>query len=541
MSSGQVSDLFAGDPYRRVAGSVVIIGGGLAGLFAALKLAPLRVTVIAGGKLGASEASAMAQGGIAAAVGVSDTAEAHAADTISAGDGIVDENMAQLLAREAPARILDLLDYGVPFDKDTEGVLKLSREAAHSARRVVKVDGDMAGELIMKALIDEVRRAAHITILEDVWAHELVKSGNRITGVVISRKSGAKTGGDEIIQGAAIILATGGAGALYSLTTNPRGAVGSGMAMAAEAGAVIADAEFVQFHPTAILSDKDPAPLATEALRGEGAVLINKDGKRFMKAVHNDAELAPRDIVARAVFAEMEAGRGAFLDCRKAIGERFEKDFPQVYGFCVQAGIDPVKQPIPVAPAAHYHMGGVLTDANGRTTLDGLWACGEVACTGVHGANRLASNSLLEAVVFAARIAGDLKALVPSSVIYARTPPPSPSGNFSAGEAELSRQLRRIMNNHVGVVRDDAGLRIALGKILMIEKQAKSSLVLAMSRAALLIAAAAFARRESRGGHFRRDFPQTGKKARRSMLTIEKARRIALEAQTGAGVLKVVK
>ena len=261
----------------------------------------------------------------------------------------------------------------------------------------------------------------------------------------------------------AVVLASGGVGHLYEVTTNPPEARGEGVAMAARAGALIADPEFVQFHPTAIDVGRDPAPLATEALRGDGATIVDRSGVRFMFEVHADGELAPRDIVARAVHEARVSGRGAFLDCRTAIGADFADRFPTVHATCIAAGIDPVTQPIPIAPAAHYHMGGVHVDANGRTTLDGLWACGEVACTGAHGANRLASNSLLEAVVFAARIAEDIQGLMPNHKVI----PWAGGGEASQPGAEDTdgealRTIRATMSRHVGVVRDRAGLTEAL-------------------------------------------------------------------------------
>ena len=524
-------------PCRR-AEHTVIIGGGLAGLFTALKLAPLPVTVIAGGPLGEAAASVLAQGGIAAAVGPGDTVEAHAADTIAAGAGLVDEAMAHLLAAEGPARITDLLEYGVPFDKDLKGRLQLSREAAHSARRVVKVDGDMAGAMIMEALIRSARAAPHITLREDALAEEIIMDRGRAVAVAL-RVFGAPVNAPlEVMPAAAIVMATGGAGGLYAFTSNPRGAVGSGLAMAARAGAVIADAEFVQFHPTAIDAGLDPAPLATEALRGEGAWLINRAGERFMTTVHKDAELAPRDIVARAVFDEVTAGRGAFLDCRKAIGDEFESRFPQVYRLCRKAGIDPAHDPIPVAPAAHYHMGGVLTDANGRTTIDGLWACGEVTSTGVHGANRLASNSLLEAAVFGARIAEDISEHCPLSLIMVRDEVLRARRQrliSASSQAREIARLRQLMTRHVGVVRHREGLATALAHITALEADTPPSKLATMATTALFITAAAYARLESRGGHFRSDYPQENEALRvRSMLTLEKARAIAASALTRA-------
>jgi L-aspartate oxidase len=403
---------------------IVVVGAGLAGLFTALKLAPLPVTVISAARFGEGASSLWAQGGIAAALAEGDTAEAHAADTIAAGAGIVDEKIALLMAREARERIEDLLFYGVPFDKDLEGRLALGREAAHGRSRILHVKGDTAGRAIMHALTEAVRKTPSITVLERLAARDLLLRERSVAGIELAPADDPRARG-FILPASAVMLATGGAGQLYSVTTNPREARGEGIAIAARAGAIIADAEFVQFHPTAINIGRDPAPLATEALRGEGALLINARGERFMRAVHDDAELAPRDVVARAVYREVMSGRGAFLDCR-ALGNTLVEHFPTVVAAARTAGIDPVREPIPVAPAAHYHMGGILTDASGRSTVDGLWACGEVASTGAHGANRLASNSLLEAVVFGARVAKDIASSSrPMSLKAARHEPPA--------------------------------------------------------------------------------------------------------------------
>src|SRR6201991_4677946 len=394
------------DP-TRTTGDIVIVGGGLAGLFCALKLVPRPVTVISAAPLGEGASTAWAQGGIAAAIAEGDSAEAHAADTVAAGAGLVDETIALGLAREAGARIHDLLQYGVPFDRDLEGRLAVGREAAHSARRIVHVRGDMAGKAIISALIEAVRHTPSIRVIEGYVAEALLTQDNAVSGLQLRNATDALAKPVSIAS-RAVVLATGGIGHLYAVTTNPAEASGLGLAIAARAGSVIADPEFVQFHPTAIMVGRDPAPLATEALRGEGATLINDKGERFMLAAHPLAELAPRDIVARGVFSEIAAGRGAFLDAREAPGARFAEKFPTVHSSCLAAGLDPARQPIPIAPAAHYHMGGIAVDRHGRSSLKGLWAGGEVSSTGAHGANRLASNSLLEAVVYAARIAGDI-------------------------------------------------------------------------------------------------------------------------------------
>ncbi len=359
--------------------------------------------------------------------------------------------MALGLAREAGARIHDLLHYGVPFDRDLEGKLAVGREAAHSARRIVHVRGDMAGKAIIAALIEAVRNTPSIRVIEGYIAEALLTEDGAVTGLQLREVADAAAK-PVIVAARAVVLATGGIGHLYAVTTNPAEARGLGLAIAARAGAVIADPEFVQFHPTAIMVGRDPAPLATEALRGEGAILINDQGERFMLGRHPLAELAPRDVVARGVFAEIAAGHGAFLDATTALGPHFAEKFPTVHASCIAAGIDPAKQPIPVAPAAHYHMGGIAVDAHGRTSLKGLWAGGEVSCTGAHGANRLASNSLLEAVVYAARIAEDIAGQTIAATSRATMASVTPRNCAMPPLTEAN--LRAMMTSHVGVIRE---------------------------------------------------------------------------------------
>ena len=519
---------------------VVIIGGGLAGLFCALKLAPRPVTILTAASLGRGASSAWAQAGIAAAVAPGDTVDQHVADTIAAGDGIVDEKIARLMASEATDRISDLLSFGVPFDRDLEGRLAVSREAAHSQKRIVGVKGDKAGRAIMQALIETVAKTESVRVLEGYVVQDIRTDGKHVTGVVARDEAGL--GANLLhVPARAVVMAAGGVGHLYETTTNPPEARGGGIGMAARAGAMLADMEFVQFHPTAIAVDADPAPLATEALRGHGATLINDAGERFMVPLHPDAELAPRDVVARGIFAERKAGRGAWLDCREAVGATFAEEFPTVFEYCQAYGIDPVSEPIPVVPAAHYFMGGILTDANGRSSLDGLWACGEVTSTGAHGANRLASNSLLEAVVFASRIADDIGGLLP-----AHRPTPWQERESETthleppGDTAMMTRLRSIMSDAFGVQRDGEEMVRGLRGIVELEVQNNRQRFENALITAKMIAVSALMRRESRGGHYRLDYPEADPAlAQRSFLSRAEADRAARELLSGGTDRKV--
>jgi len=471
---------------------VVVVGAGLAGLTAALAAAPAKVLVLTGAPLNQGCSSAWAQGGLAVALAADDTAELHAADTVDAGAGLVDAAMARRLAEEGPAAVHALAELGAPFDRTADGGFAQSLEAAHSRARVARVKGDQAGREIMNAVTVAAIAADHLEVRTGARLRALLQdAAGRVRGVI------AEIGGELVeITARAVVLATGGVGGLYAVTTTPAELVGDGLGLAALAGAVVGDPEFVQFHPTAIDIGRDPAPLATEALRGEGAVLVNADGERFMSRYHPKAELAPRDVVARAIHAERNAGRGAFLDAREAVGAHFAEEFPGVFAACLGGGIDPRVQPIPVAPACHYHMGGIVTDADGRTSLGGLFAAGECASTGVHGANRLASNSLLEAAVFGAR-AGRAAAAEPDPGTA-----PLPGVAAPSLPADALQRLRRLMSRHAGVVRDAAGLTTLLLEIEAMETEHGRSAPLVAAR---LIVACALGRSESRGGHFRAD------------------------------------
>lgn len=484
----------------------LVIGAGLAGLSAALAAAPRPVLVVTPAPLSQAASSAWAQGGMAAGVDEADE-QAHALDTVAAGAGLVDERAASHLTSLGAETVARLVALGVPFDRDAQGQLVRSLEAAHSRPRVARVGGDRAGAAIMAAVGEAAREAGHITVWDDARLRRLLKDAEgRVRGALV------ETGGRLVaITAPAVILATGGIGGLYAVTTNPSALRGEGLGLAALAGAGIADPEFVQFHPTAIAIDADPAPLATEAIRGEGAILVDSAGVRFMPAIHPLAELAPRDIVARGVHAQIAAGKGAFLDATKAIGAHFPEAFPSVFAACMAAGIDPRVQPIPVAPAEHYHMGGVAVHDTGRTTLEGLWAAGECAASGVHGANRLASNSLLEAAAFGAEAGAEAREHDPAAT-EARIEAPAPDLPSAA-----LKEVRQAMSRDAGVVRNGEGLTRLVGLIDRLEDDHGRAAPLVAAR---LVAQSALDRRESRGGHYRSDFPDPLPEARRTFTTL---------------------
>ncbi|WP_242914505.1 L-aspartate oxidase [Brevundimonas pishanensis] len=489
----------------------LIVGGGLAGLSAALEAVPVAgvskgALVVTPAPLLDACSSAWAQGGMAAALGKDDSAELHAKDTEVAGAGLVVPEVAEALTEHGRETVEWLASLGAPFDRDADGGFAVSLEAAHSMPRVARVGGDGAGRAILSAVVEAARAASHIEIWEDGRLRGLLQDASgRVRGAVIER-----AGVLVDVHAHAVVLATGGIGGLFEVTTNPAALRGEGMALAYLAGAEILDPEFVQFHPTAIDVGLDPAPLATEALRGEGARLVDRDGK-FLIGPEPDADLAARDIVARAVHEARASARGAFLDARAAVGDHFPHEFPAVFAACQGAGIDPRVQPIPVAAAVHYHMGGIAAGEDGRTSVAGLYAIGECAATGVHGANRLASNSLLEAATFgrqAGRAAAREGAVAVGEVSAVMVGGDLPEPEMMA--------LRAAMTRYCGVVRGGEGLE-ALCR--MLDEMAVSHPVALSVVAAQLVAEGALERRESRGGHFRSDYPQTDKVALHTRMT----------------------
>lgn len=504
---------------------VIVLGSGLAGLTTALALAPLRVLLVTKTPSLYGGSSLLAQGGIAACVSEDDSPAEHAADTVVAGAGLCDAEIAAGVTEEGPEAVGFLERHGVVFDCDATGRLLLGMEGAHGRHRILHAGGDAAGRHLMAALAKAVQGAEHISVHDSTMAVDLALGEGPLRGLWA-------VGPDAVcrlFRSPAVVLATGGSGALWPATSNPPEATADGLAMAARQGALLADLEFAQFHPTTLLTGQTAAgrlPLLSEALRGAGALLVDGDGHRFMLDEHPLAELAPRDVVARAVWRRRQRGEDIRLDLRPALTKRGQDGFPQAVAACRAAGFDPATEAVPVTPALHYHMGGVLTDAHGRSSLPGLWACGEVATTGLHGANRLASNSLLEAVVFGQRVAQDILSSercgsTQSELSAPELPPPS------CGEVcfALQSELRAVVGQALGVERAAPELEAAVAALeelqdrLPVSSPAQESSDAAEIRtwletrnmllAARLVAQAALQREESRGAHFRRDFPMT--------------------------------
>jgi L-aspartate oxidase len=482
----------------------LVIGSGVAGLHTAWRAAEWGEVILLTKRSLFDSATAYAQGGIAAALGAGDSPELHRRDTLAAGGALCDSEAVEVLVTEGPARVHELSAAGAHFDLDPAGGFTLGREAAHSERRIVHARGDQTGAEVVRALVERVRASERITVLERARALDLIVVDDECRGARVSH-----VGAPLEIVADATVLATGGCGQVYRYTTNPAVATGDGLALAHRAGAELADMEFVQFHPTALDTPETPLALISEAVRGEGAVLLNAAGERFMPARHAQAELAPRDVVAREVFREHSEGGAVWLDATH-LSTRFEARFPGIFALCMARGIDPRTQPIPVTAAAHYMMGGVVADLAGRSTLARLYACGEVARTGVHGANRLASNSLLEGLVFAERVARDIATVAPLAQLPPHDEWAVPPLHDRGAAQVAANTVRAAMWEHAGIARSAEGLRTCLATLDDVEQRLPEGATeeANLVRTGQLIARSALLREESRGGHYRSDFPR---------------------------------
>ncbi|MFI6375317.1 L-aspartate oxidase [Streptomyces sp. NPDC050546] len=520
--------LHAPAPGWSIDADVVVVGSGVAGLTAALRCqaAGLRTVVVTKARLD-DGSTRWAQGGIAAALGEGDTPEQHLDDTLVAGAGLCDEEAVRILVTEGPDAVRRLIETGARFDESSEGGLELTREGGHHRRRIAHAGGDATGAEISRALVDAVRARGVRTVENALVLDLLTDAEGHTAGVTLHVMGEGQHDGVGAVHAPAVVLATGGMGQVFSATTNPSVSTGDGVALALRAGAEVSDLEFVQFHPTVLFLGPDAEgqqPLVSEAVRGEGAHLVDADGTRFMLGRHELAELAPRDIVAKGIMRRMQEqdAEHMFLDARHFGAEMWEHRFPTILAACRAHGIDPVTGPIPVAPAAHYASGGVRTDSRGRTTVPGLYACGEVACTGVHGANRLASNSLLEGLVYAERIAADIEA----NVLHARVPKPLPHPEIPEHPlqtAEARFTIQRIMSDGAGVLRSAGSLAKAADQLQRLHTDARDALaengktaepgvdtweatnLLCVAR---VLVAAARLREETRGCHWREDRPE---------------------------------
>ncbi|MEU0189092.1 L-aspartate oxidase [Streptomyces afghaniensis] len=520
--------LHAPAPGWSISADVVVVGSGVAGLTAALRCEAAGLTTVVVTKARLDDGSTRwAQGGIAAALGEGDTPEQHLDDTLVAGAGLCDEEAVRLLVTEGPDAVRRLIETGARFDESSEGDLELTREGGHHRRRIAHAGGDATGAEISRALVEAVRARGMRTVENALVLDLLTDAEGRTAGVTLHVMGEGQHDGVGAVHAPAVVLATGGMGQVFSATTNPSVSTGDGVALALRAGAEVSDLEFVQFHPTVLFLGPDAEgqqPLVSEAVRGEGAHLVDADGVRFMQGQHELAELAPRDIVAKGITRRMleQDAEHMFLDARHFGADMWEHRFPTILAACRAHGIDPVTEPIPVAPAAHYASGGVRTDSRGRTTVPGLYACGEVACTGVHGANRLASNSLLEGLVYAERIAADIAA----NGLDARVPQPLPHPEIPEHPLltpEARFTIQRIMTNGAGVLRSAESLAKAADQLQQLHTDARDALaengktaeagvdtweatnLLCVAR---VLVAAARLREETRGCHWREDRPQ---------------------------------
>ncbi|MGW6142056.1 L-aspartate oxidase [Streptomyces sp. NPDC055140] len=521
--------LHAPAPGWSVTADVVIVGSGVAGLTAALRCqaAGLRTVVVTKARLD-DGSTRWAQGGVAAALGEGDTPEQHLDDTLVAGVGLCDEEAVRTLVTEGPGAVRRLIATGAHFDESADGALALTREGGHHRRRIAHAGGDATGAEISRALVEAVRARGIRTVENALVLDLLTDADGRTAGVSLHVMGEGQHDGVGAALAPAVVLATGGMGQVFSATTNPYVSTGDGVALALRAGAEVSDLEFVQFHPTVLFLGADAEgqqPLVSEAVRGEGAHLVDADGVRFMVGQHELAELAPRDIVAKGITRRMQelGAEHMYLDARHFGAEMWETRFPTILAACRAHGIDPVTEPIPVAPAAHYASGGVRTDLQGRTTVPGLYACGEVACTGVHGANRLASNSLLEGLVYAERIADDIAASHRENGLHARVPvpvphPETPTHPLMPPEARFA--IQRVMTQGAGVLRSADSLADAAAGLGRIHAEAAGALaengktaepgvdtweatnLLCVAR---VLVAAARRREETRGCHWRED------------------------------------
>jgi L-aspartate oxidase len=490
-------------PPDRLRTRFLVVGSGIAGLHTAWRASQHGDVLLLTKRSLFDSATAYAQGGIAAALGAGDSPTLHRRDTLAAGAALCDAAAVEVLVEEGPARVRELQTAGAEFDLDPSGQLELGREAAHSTNRIVHAHGDQTGAEVARTLIERVRASTRIRVLERARVLDLIVSRGAAAGVKASI-----AGKPVEIVADATVFATGGSGQVFRYTTNPMVATGDGYAIAHRAGVTLADMEFVQFHPTALDTPENPLALISEAVRGEGAILVNEKGVRFMLKEHRDAELAPRDVVSRAIYREQKRSR-VYLDARK-LGRGFSKRFPGIFALCGARGIDPRKDLIPVTPAAHYMMGGIVTDLIGHSSMPRLYAVGEVARTGVHGANRLASNSLLEGLVFAERVARDLASVAPLKAVPAvkqwQVPPLTDRGAAHVA----AERIRALMWQHASITRTAKGLRTALAELTDIEQRLPSGATeeLNLVQTARLITEAALLRKESRGGHYRSDFPR---------------------------------